>query len=485
MNETDQKRGEPEIFPEKVVEGRDELNLAEFPLSAIADRLHPEKKTMVFEDKVWDTKTGEMVTRKLTITASNEYGLPTALDDEVILGLVQLSKLQGFSGRKVNFTRYQLLKVLGWRNESKSYERLEKALNRWVGVTLYYKNAWWSREEQCWVDEKFHILDNVSLYERDKRGKRTTPEQQVLPISSFLWNDVLFRSFQAGNLKSIDFDFFVALKSPITKRLYRFLDKRFYLRDRWEFDLKEFSFEHVGLSRNYDAANLKRKLRPATAELEKRGYLVPMSDSERFRKVRAGEWRVLFERARPKPLSERVPGAIPTQEKELSDIREALLSRAVTPTVADDVLSNYPLERITAQLEIFDWLAEKKDPKISRNPAGFLIASIRSEYAPPKGFLSPEEREKRARAAEQRKRKAEEQRQREQEREEAKGKAREEAIQQFWSALSTEERQRMQKEALDNADAFNRNLIARHGPLAEAARKAVLDEYALTVLSKG
>jgi hypothetical protein len=60
-----------------------------------------------------------------------------ALDDEVILGLIQLSKLQSFSNRKVNFTRYQLIKLLGWRDESKSYDRIEKSLNRWVGVTLY------------------------------------------------------------------------------------------------------------------------------------------------------------------------------------------------------------------------------------------------------------------------------------------------------------------------------------------------------------
>jgi hypothetical protein len=53
--------------------------------------------------------------------------------------------------------------------------------------------------------------------------------------------------------------------------LYRFLDKRFFHRDRWEFDLKEFAWEHAGISRGYDVADLKRKLRPAIAELERRG----------------------------------------------------------------------------------------------------------------------------------------------------------------------------------------------------------------------
>src|SRR6185436_664625 len=140
----------------------------------------------------------------LTITASDEHGLPTAPDDEVILGLIQLSKLQHFADRKVHFTRYQLLQLLDWRDESKSYARLETSLNRWAGVTLYYQNAWWSKDEQCWVDEKFHILDNVTLYGLDRlKRSRQAARQPMLPLSSFRWNEVIFRSFQVGNLKSI------------------------------------------------------------------------------------------------------------------------------------------------------------------------------------------------------------------------------------------------------------------------------------------
>src|ERR1035438_7533665 len=93
---------DPDPLPPKVVDGKDELNLAEFPLSALADRLQPNQQTLVFEDRVWDANRGEMITRQLSITASAEYGLPTALDDEVILGLIQLSKLRGFADRRVS-----------------------------------------------------------------------------------------------------------------------------------------------------------------------------------------------------------------------------------------------------------------------------------------------------------------------------------------------------------------------------------------------
>src|ERR1700722_10942401 len=90
---------EDEVPLPKLIEGKDELNLAEFPLSTISDRTNQEQKTLVFEDRVFDKGRGEMITRQFTITASDQFGLPTATDDEVILGLIQLSKMQNFADR--------------------------------------------------------------------------------------------------------------------------------------------------------------------------------------------------------------------------------------------------------------------------------------------------------------------------------------------------------------------------------------------------
>ena len=45
--------------------GRDEMNLAEFPLAALADRVAQGQTTLVFEDTVWDKRAGQEVTRRL------------------------------------------------------------------------------------------------------------------------------------------------------------------------------------------------------------------------------------------------------------------------------------------------------------------------------------------------------------------------------------------------------------------------------------
>ena len=43
---------EPDRSPLKTIDGKDELNLAEFPLCAISDRLPADQKTIHFEDRI-------------------------------------------------------------------------------------------------------------------------------------------------------------------------------------------------------------------------------------------------------------------------------------------------------------------------------------------------------------------------------------------------------------------------------------------------
>ena len=247
--------------------GRDEMNLAEFPLATLADRAPRGCKTLVFEDRIWDRGQAQHRVRRLTISASDKYGLPTAIDDEVILGLVQVSKAADFVDRRVRFSRYQLLRVLGWRDEGRSYRRLEHSLKRWLGVTLYYENAWWDKAHKRWVDAHFHLLDDVVLYRRPARQAGVAADKGDAALSSFTWNEMVFRSFQAGFLKQLDLEFYRRLKLATAKRMYRFLDKRFHFTSTLRFKLPVFACEHIGLSRRYDVAQLKRRLNPGDCRI--------------------------------------------------------------------------------------------------------------------------------------------------------------------------------------------------------------------------
>src|SRR5205085_3576126 len=84
--------------------GRDEMNLAEFPITLLTDRVPKDQKEAVYQDEIYDERTGLTLTRKLTISAGN-HGLTTAIDDEVILALIQITKSKnGFTNSKVEFS---------------------------------------------------------------------------------------------------------------------------------------------------------------------------------------------------------------------------------------------------------------------------------------------------------------------------------------------------------------------------------------------
>lgn len=275
---------------------RDELNFAEFPIASVADRIPASQKTLTFADTIFDQSRNARVSRKLTISGSDNYGLPTALDDEVILALIQLTSSQGFAEKKVHFTLYQLIQLLGWRDDGRSYKRLIESLKRWVGVTLEYDRAWWAKEERSWESENFHILEHVTIVDRDRRERRKAafPGNADAVKSYFVWNEKVFGSFLAGNLKQLNFEFFKSLDGSIAKRMFRFLDKRFYHRRQWELDLRTFCCEHIGLARTNSNSELKRLLAAPIGELESRGFLEPLVPEARYTEVRRGEWAVTF-----------------------------------------------------------------------------------------------------------------------------------------------------------------------------------------------
>ena len=459
---------------------KDELNLAEFPIAALTDRVPDGQLSLVFEDRL-EQRDAPPIVRRLTIMGTHKHGLPTALDDEVMVGLIQLTKRRNnFTDPKVTFSRYELIDLLGWPQSGQSYQRIEDALHRWVGVVLMYENAWWDNGAKSWVDENFHILDNVTLYDRERRklpGKTAGGKQAggrragavgepPLPLSSFRWNEVIFRSFQAGNLKQLDLEFWLSLKLPTTKRLFRFLDKRFYRRDRLDFDLRALACNHVGLSKSYQPTELKRRLRPALEELEEKGFLEPLAPEERYSFQRKGQWRILLIRG---PYGRDDP-AVVEPAAEAAALMEALTERGVAPKVAAELVGAHAPGRLRTKLDVFDWLVQNEDRRVAKNPAGYLVTSIRADYDAPGDYAAKaaaaakREAERRTAEAERRK-KAEEQAAA------AATAAREAALKARWNALTPAQR-----------DAISAKVKSEHPGLKRW--KAMLEPLCLSELGR-
>jgi hypothetical protein len=211
--------------------------------------------------------------------------------------------------------------------------------------------------------------------------------------------------------------------------MFRFLDKRFYRRDRLDFDLKILACEHIGMSRSYKPTELKRRLRPALDELEKLGFLEPLGEDERYCWQGRGSWRIIFVRG---PWG-RDEAAAPAAE-ETAELIEAMISRGVARRTAAELVDAFPATRVRAKVEVFDWLVEHADKRIGKNPAGYLVTSIRSDYQAPAEYQPPAEAERLA-EAERSAAEAEQRRRKQARQEAADAMGREEVIRARWEAL--------------------------------------------------
>src|SRR6185312_12449073 len=128
-------------------------------------------------------------------------------------------------------------------------------------------------------------------------------------------------------------------------------------------------------------------------------------------------------------------------------------------------------ELIRERIEMFDWLSEKKDKRVSKNPGGYLAESIRKGYVAPKGFERKAEESKKRAEAEQL----------------ARDQAEQKRITDYLESLTASEREALEAEALANANSFFASQLrrAKGNPESEARyRKLIVDTHVSEILEK-
>jgi hypothetical protein len=486
-------------------QGHDELNFAEFPLVLLAKRPAAGMHSIEYQDDYTDSK-GKVVTRKVTISGAGKYGLPNPQDEDVLIALMYLTFLgkqkqgpgeEGGGGdpaaaRTVHFTRPQLFQILGWPDTGDNYERLKKSLRRWKGVTIVYEN--WTvltgSGERLRTDETgFSLLDNYEL--ADGRSRPREPMPPTLPFTdlpvrrslcSITWNKTPFASFQSGYLKTLDLDRYFRLPTAAAKRAFRYLDKHLPPGGTQEYDLDRFACQHIGFSTNYKPSRLRQDVEETVVRpLEQANFIAPMSSKDRFPK-REGRYRVVFARADKSTLSARAE--LPSPGELQSPVLRDLQRHGIGGKTARDFLTSHPADDLQQQIDYLDFLIETgKQP---RNPAGWLRRAIEQEFGPPPGYMPKAERERRqAEESEQHRRRDEERRQKEQarrnkeERAQAETNRRRQHIDGYLRRLSVEDRTALKQQAIAAASGVSREFLQGDGPLAEAARQALIDDEVL------
>ena len=240
--------------------GKDEMNLAVLPIARLGTS---DKRTKLeyYGTFVENGTQKDMV----WIVDGGSVGLPTEFAERVLVALLYIGAQDNFKNRKMSFTVYRVLKTLNFTVNQRNYNEVKKAIGRLVTITVYSNQAWFDhrKKKRVTTERVFHLIDEAVFHNEDDEDSEET---------YIVWGKRLWDSIKTGYLKQLDLDFYYSLQNPLTRRLFRFLDKTMAYQDGYQIDI--FALQgKLGMAIYEYPSHLKRTLAKAANELVNRGYL--------------------------------------------------------------------------------------------------------------------------------------------------------------------------------------------------------------------
>lgn len=249
-------------------QGKDEMNLAEFPLARLGH--HDTRRDIEYHGQIVD-KAGHVLEQTWIVSGSARFGLPTEFADRVLVALIAISAKEHFASRKVAFTIYRVLTLMGLAPNQQHYKATKRALQQLVGVTIYSEGAFWDKTKQKRIttEKGFHVLEEFWLKSMEGKDDAVSAESGQGYI---IWSERLWESFKAGYIKQLDTAFYFALEKVIARRLYRFLDKRMHYQNTYQIDVFDLA-ARLGMKPYCYPSEIIDKMKDSFAELKQQGYL--------------------------------------------------------------------------------------------------------------------------------------------------------------------------------------------------------------------
>jgi hypothetical protein len=294
----------------------------------------------------------------------------------------------------------------------------------------------------------------------------------------------------SSRVRPLDYDYLKSL-APAPQRFYELLSYQMYAtikndRPRAKLLYSELC-TYAPLVRQHDWDVVRPQLARIHAPHRKSGYVGEVDFQHTLDRDGRPDWIMLYQpglkaRAEYRAFARRGGPAVIEVEPLVLDppprpaapgpspLEAELIGRGITPAMAGELVRDHGEEKVRAQLEHLDWLAEKKPGKIA-DPAAWLVAAIRNGHGAPKGFVSKAERRRREEARQAKERAEAEDRRRRRE-EEARERALREEVDAYLKRLTPAEREALEAEALAGADPEARR--ACEGAAPPRFRAAVL-----------
>ena len=267
--------------------GRDEMNLAGNPFALLQAASRAGQSLIQYE---YDRQlpNGKIVKASWEVNGHTELGLPGPNEELLYLVLLQLTREIARHGewpRLVPFSRFDVLKRMGWSHDARTYRTLEDCFKRLASVTISARHSFWNaRAKATYEAVSFGLLEAFGIV-AEPPGRKG---QNTLPLSWFRWSETLHESFLAGNVRSLALDFMLSLDIPTARRLFRFLDmmRNAHKPPRREFEIGVMKLrDRLGMAPYAYPSKIREKLVSGIEELISRGYL----SSVDYRKGNDGE----------------------------------------------------------------------------------------------------------------------------------------------------------------------------------------------------
>jgi hypothetical protein len=212
-----------ELVKEENKRHRDEMNLIEFPIGALAERVPIDPSTGQERTEMRLARTitdnGECKEQVWIMRGDPNYGgLPRGYDLDVFTAIMTEWGKSDFQNYLISLgSVYRFLHATGRRDRPEDYARLEKALLRWFGASFETRHAVYDpnqrRRESRFVARFFSSLAirNTQIGDVPKGAVRVTPEFHGL--------------LEKGYLKLTDIERYWRLPDSYTRRLFQYLDK--------------------------------------------------------------------------------------------------------------------------------------------------------------------------------------------------------------------------------------------------------------------
>jgi len=386
---------------------RSEVNLLTFPYFALWDK--DVKKRTETEYRTVITKNAQKLEIAWIVVASPRYGYPGPFDREVYKAIEQiLNELPLPIQNPIPMgSLYNLCKRIGIKKYGGSqYKKIKESLKRITATSIESKGTYYSKEKKEWIEDIFHLYERV-IFKGAKLPDGTIAEENYIFLNSWYLDNI-----NARYVKPIDWLYYKSLKTPISQRLYDLLGVKFYgiLGRGNNCICYKYSTlcDLLPIVRQKYMSKAKQILDPAHIELKEKGFLsncdweeIPQKENDWYIRYYPGK-KAKSEIRRFK-MGEQLE--LPLSSESVTNVDDSdiltienntiaqLTQRGITKAVANTLFSNFPIDQIQKQIEIFDCLVENKSPLVAKNPAGFLRRSIEENYHPPAEYNKKQERE--------------------------------------------------------------------------------------------